>query len=212
VNRQGINQSATEFLKPDGTSYGTIFGLHLAGAGETIIGGTGAFLGARGTVTILDANPLQRVTSQAEDPSMRRINGGGRFRAVFHIYPMFRPEVLIGPAGPAVFHSDYSPVTAGSPARAGEILIVHAKGLGRTTPSLNPGDVFPSNPLAVANSPVEVLVNGRSASAINQVGVPGATDTFRVDFRVPDDTAAGNASVQISAAWVKGSAVPIPVR
>src|SRR5688572_13000414 len=67
VSRPAINQSVTEFLKPDGTSYGTIFGLNLAPVGETIIGGTGAFLGARGTVTILDANPLQRVTSQAED-------------------------------------------------------------------------------------------------------------------------------------------------
>jgi len=211
VNRTGINQAVTEFLKPDGTSYGSIFGLSLVGAGDTIIGGTGAFLGARGTATVLDANPLQRVTSQAEDPSMRRIHGGGRFRIVFQIYPMFRPEVLIGPAGPAVFHSDNTPVTADRPARAGETLIVHAKGLGGTTPSLNPGDVFPSEPLAIATSPVEVLLNGKSSPAINQVGVPGTTDTYRVDFRVPDDTAAGTASVQISAAWVKGAAVPIQV-
>jgi uncharacterized protein (TIGR03437 family) len=91
-------------------------------------------------------------------------------------------------------------------------LIVYAKGLGPTTPSFNPGDLFTREPLAVATSPVEVLVNGNPSPAINQVGVPGTTDTYRVDFRVPDDTAAGTANAQISSAWVRGAAVPIPVR
>ena len=114
--------------------------------------------------------------------------------------------------GPMVFHGDYTPVNAVSPARAGETLIVHAKGLGPTTPSLNPGDPFPREPLAIVTSPVEVLVNGKTASAINQIGVPGTTDTYRIDFRMPDETPAGTANVQISAAWVKGAAVGIPVR
>ena len=143
---------------------------------------------------------------------MRRIHGGGRFRAVFQIYPMFRPEVLTSANGPDVFHSDYSLVTASSPARAGETLIVHAKGLGPTNPSVNPGAPFPGAPYAHVTSPVEVLLNGRTSPAINQLGVPGTTDTYRVDFRVPDDTAAGTANLQISAAWVKGAAVRIPVR
>jgi uncharacterized protein (TIGR03437 family) len=213
VNRQGINEVVYEFLKADGTSYGTIFGLDLVGSGPlAIIGGTGAFLGARGTGTILDANPVQRVTSQAEDPSMRRINGGGRFRSVFQIYPMFRPEVLVGPNGPVIIHSDYSAITSDRPARRGEILILYAKGLGPTTPSVNPGDRYPREPFAVVNSPVEVLVDGRPSPAINQVGLPGSSDVYHVAFRVPDDTAAGTARVQISAAWVTGSAVPIQVR
>jgi uncharacterized protein (TIGR03437 family) len=125
---------------------------------------------------------------------------------------MFRPDVLTGPAGPVLFHSDYSAVTAENPARAGETLIVYAKGLGPTIPGLNPGDVFPSERLAIAISPVEVLVNGKSSPPINQVGVPGTSDTYRVDFRVPDDTAAGMATLQLSAAWIKGSRVSIPVR
>jgi uncharacterized protein (TIGR03437 family) len=143
---------------------------------------------------------------------MRRVNGGGRGSFVIQFYPMFRPDLLIGPDGPAAFHNDYSPVTADRPARAGETLIVYAKGLGPTNPNVNPGDSFPSEPLAIATSPVEVLVNGRSVPAINQVGVPGTTDTYRVDFRVPDDTPTGTATLQLSAAWIKGAAVPIPVR
>jgi len=214
ANRPAANHVVYEFLKADGVSYGTLWGMELVGAagGLSIVGGTGAFLGARGSATVLDANPVQRVTSQAEDPSMRRINGGGRFRSVFQIFPMFRPEVLLGDSGPALFHADFSLVTAASPARPGETLIVYARGLGPTIPSLNPGGVFPSEQLAVATSPVEVLVNGRSSPAINQVGVPGTSDTYRVDFRVPDETVAGLANLQLSAAWVKGAAVRVPVQ
>ena len=143
---------------------------------------------------------------------MRRINGGGRHIVLIQLIPMFRPEVLIGANGPVVFHNDHNLVTAASPARAGETLIMYAKGLGPTNPSVNPGDPFPNVPYAIATSPVEVLVNGRSVPAINQIGVPGTTDLYRVDFRVPDETAAGTANLQVSAAWVRGAAVAIPVR
>jgi uncharacterized protein (TIGR03437 family) len=125
---------------------------------------------------------------------------------------MFRPEVLIGQNGPVIIHSDYTAVTPDKPARPGEVLILYAKGLGPTTPAVNPGERYPGAPFAVVNSPVEVLVNGRSSPAINQIGLPGTSDTYHVAFRVPDDTAAGAATVLVSAAWVTGPAVSIPVR
>ena len=223
VTRAGVLRVSIEILHLDGSQIGGIYATGLVGGtpvpgsplgsiGDSIaiVGGTGAFLGARGTINSVQAGG--RVTSQLEDPSVRRANGGGRRREVIQLFPMFRPEVLTGANGPVVFHSDYSAVSADKPARAGETLIVYAKGLGPTTASLNPGDPFPSEPLAIATSPVEVLVNGKSSPAINQIGVPGTSDTYRVDFRVPDDTQAGQAAIQISAAWVKGAAVRIPVR
>ena len=146
-------------------------------------------------------NPLSEAMLDALTAELDAIAADKRVRAV-----------IIAANGPVVFHNDYTPVTTSSPARAGETLIVYAKGLGPTSPDVTPGDKFPSEPLAIATSPVEVLVNGRSSPAINQIGLPGTTDTYRVDFRVPDDTVAGTANVQISAAWVKGAAVSIPVR
>jgi uncharacterized protein (TIGR03437 family) len=143
---------------------------------------------------------------------MRRANGGGRGTYVIQLYPMFRPEIFAGQNGPVIVHEDYSPVTPAMPTRSGEVLILYAKGLGPTTPSVSPGDLYPGAPFAVVNSPVEVLVNGKAAPAINQIGLPGTSDIYHVAFRVPDGTAAGTARVQISAAWVKGSAVGIPVR
>jgi uncharacterized protein (TIGR03437 family) len=64
----------------------------------------------------------------------------------------------------------------------------------------------------VVTSPVEVLVNGKPVPAVNKVGFPGTLDTYRVDFSVPDNAATGLLPIQVSAAWVKGPAVRIPVQ
>ena len=180
-----------------------------------IVGGTGAYFGVRGEMGACapcGGTGAQRTASVREDPLLRRQLGGTEYSLIFLLIPWRRPEVLIGPNGPVFFHSGYIPVTSANPAAAGETLILYAKGLGPTTPGLNPGAPFPNEPFANATSPVEVWVDGKSSPAITQIGVPGTTDTYRVDFRVPDSTVAGTASVQISAAWVTGTAVSIPVR
>ena len=66
--------------------------------------------------------------------------------------------------------------------------------------------------MAVVNSPVEVTVNGKAAEVIGAVGYPGAVDAYQVNFRVPPDTAKGPASIQLSAAWILGAPVSIPVQ
>jgi hypothetical protein len=59
---------------------------------------------------------------------------------------------------------------------------------------------------------VEVTVNGLQADVIAKIGWPGETDTYRVDIRVPAGTTPGPAAIQITAAWIPGSAVAVPVR
>jgi uncharacterized protein (TIGR03437 family) len=115
-------------------------------------------------------------------------------------------------SGPAVFHSDLSPVTAASPAKAGEVLIVRANGLGPTVPGVDPGQPFPTEPQLPVNSPVALTVNGRPAEVINSIGWPGLVDTYRIDFRVPDGTTAGMASIQVTAAWIAGPDVRIAIQ
>ena len=142
--RNAYQRMCFEFLKPDGGLIGNIYALGLNGgvpppgspagvvaANFAIIGGTGAFVGARGTASPF---PVQspRSASQAEDPSMRRINGGGKGGFFLQIWPMFRPEIVVTQSGPVVLHSDWSSVTADKPAKKGETLMVYAKGLGRT--------------------------------------------------------------------------------
>ena len=51
--------------------------------------------------------------------------------------------------------------------------------------------------------------HGIPAEVINTIGWPGLVDTYRVDFRMPAGTTAGMASIQITAAWIAGTAVGI---
>ena len=219
-----------EILKSDGTPIGTIVtngfaggavppGAPLTATGGSnfaITGGTGAFLGARGQVEDV-ANPsgvaAQRQASITEDPANRRLNGGGTSRFVVHLIPMSAPQIVVTPGGPAVTHSgDFSLVTSSKPAVAGEVLSLFATGLGPTVPAVDPGQPFPSTPLAVVNSPIEVKVNGNSAEVLGAAGFPGAVDGYQVNFRVPPGTAKGAVSIQVSAAWISGAAVSITVQ
>jgi len=92
---------------------------------------------------------------------------------------------------------------------AGEILSVFLTGLGPTRPGVDPGKPFPTSSLAVVGSPVDVLVNGRSAEVTAAVGFPGAVDGYQVNFRMPSDATRGAATSQVGAAWITGPTVTI---
>lgn len=227
ITRTAIGQSVWEILAADGRPVGTIITTWLSGGApppgapractggnQAIVGGTGAFLGASGVVCQAPAPAAVAVRSGSvlEDPQNRRINGGGTNRYVMQIIPRFAPEVAVESGQPVVLHADFSPVTASAPARAGETLILMATGLGPTIPSLEPGETFSQEQMRTVSSPVEVLLNGQAVAAENAVGWPGTADRFRVDFKVPGGLAAGQATVQLSAAWIRGGSVRIPVR
>jgi uncharacterized protein (TIGR03437 family) len=222
-------ETAFEILQQDGTPIGSIFLSGFGGGSPTppgaplvqnlsnlaIVGGTGAFLGARGQggEAALPGNTGARQASVTEDPSKRRINGGGKQRWVLQLIPMLRPEISVTSTGPAVTHSsDFSLVSGSKPARAGEVLSLFATGLGPTRPRIDPGQPFPASPLALVNSPVDVTVNGKSAEVLGAVGYPGAVDGYQVNFRVPADIAKGSAAIQVSAAWIAGGPVSIQVQ
>jgi uncharacterized protein (TIGR03437 family) len=230
TTRNSIRFETYEILQSDGTPVGTVMtnGLN-AGAPSppgpaagthnfAIVGGTGAFLGARGHTGNANqglgsaAVPL-RLASIVEDPANRRLNGGGHQVFTLYVIPLSRPEIVTSAGAPAVAHSnDFSQVSASKPAAAGEILSLFATGLGPTRPGLLPGQPFPSTPLAGVNSPVEVTVNGKPAEVLGAVGYPGTVDGYQVNFRLPADTAKGVAIIQVSSAWIPGAPVSIPVQ
>jgi hypothetical protein len=238
IAQTSIRSHTLVILKSDGTPVGTIICLGLdsgpAPPGSfnvlyqsallssnqtrgnyTIVGGTGAFLGARGQL-VQRAQNLEsippRQASITEDPANRRINGGGRIQYFLHVIPISRPEVATTSTGPAVFHADFSPVSETKPAHAGEVLIVRATGLGPTVPPVDPGQPFPLDAGVAVNSPVEVSVNGQPAQLINAIGWPGSVDTYRIDFQVPAAAAKGMAAMQISAAWIASAPVSVAVQ
>jgi hypothetical protein len=230
TSHASLRSHTFEILKTDGTPVGTIMSFGLDGSSPppgapsysfatrgdyTIFGGTGAYLGARGELVQRQQNLEKvhpRAASIAEDPANRRINGGGTILFLLHVIPISTPQIASTPQGPAVTHSgDFTPVSASKPAAAGEVLSVFATGLGPTAPGVDPGQPFPASPPAV-NSPVDVLVNGKSAEVLSAVGLPGAVDGYQVNFRVPPDTTKGPATIQVNAAWIAGGPVTITVQ
>jgi len=230
VTRDAMLEWVYEILNVDGSPVGSIMVLGVGGGtpppgapllatqgNNAIVGGTGAFLGARGLLgqAVTSQTSAIRQASMTEDPSARIENRGGRIFFVVQLIPMATPQIVATSGGPAVFHSDFSPVTAAKPARAAEVLITMATGLGPTLPGVDPGQPFPSfpaSPLQLVNSPVDVTVNGQSVGTINAVGWPKLVDTYRVDFQVPAGTPAGTAAIQLSAAWILGPSVNIPIQ
>ncbi len=143
----------------------------------------------------------------AEDPTNRRLHAGGAAHHTLHLTPMCWPDIVSTPNGPAIFHaSEDTLVTTSEPAKSGEILTLLATGLGTTHPSLRRGQVFAASPLRAVSSPVEVLVNGKPAKVLYAGSRVRTADRYEIDFRVPDGTAPGMASVQMSAAWIAGGA------
>ena len=159
TRRDQIVEETFEILQPDGTPVGSIMLLGLVagpgppglpgrilGANKAVVGGTGAFLGVRGQ-SATRSRAGARAASMAEDPANRRTHGGSTNRFVLHLIPLFRPEIVTTASGPAVLHSgDFSLVTSAKPARAGEVLILVATGLGPTRPGVDPGEPFPVGP------------------------------------------------------------------
>jgi uncharacterized protein (TIGR03437 family) len=225
TTRNSFRDVFFEIQKSDGTPIGSIAATGLSGGASppgaplaqqgsnfAIIGGTGAFLGARGQAGSGTGNS-PRAASFSEDPANRRINGGGKAQFILQVIPTAVPQIVATANGPAVVHSsDFSLVTSSKPAAAGELLSLFATGLGPVTPGVNPGQPFPSSPLAAVNSPVDVTVNGKAADILAAVGYPGAADGYQVNFRVPSDTAKGVATIQVSAAWIAGTPVTIAVQ
>jgi uncharacterized protein (TIGR03437 family) len=115
--------------------------------------------------------------------------------------------------GPAVGHMDYSPVTVANPARPGELLILAAPGLGPVKPGIVPSGAVPFSgpPYQEVNSPVTVVFNGKDVPVTNKIGWPGQKDVYWLDFQVPSDASAGTATLQLTAAWIPGPSVTIPI-
>jgi hypothetical protein len=224
VARTAIREHILEILQPDGTPIGTIMAMGFSGgvpppgqpaaerANWAIVGGTGAFLGARGQAEGGTGGVGGRAASMAEDPANRRINGDESGQIVLHIIPMVVPQIAATANGPAIVHSsDVTLVSPSKPAAANEVLALFATGLGPVR-GVATGQPFPASPVAAVNSPVQVLVNGDPAEILAAVGYPGSVDGYQVNFRVPSDAAKGLASVQVTAAWIASAAVNMTIQ
>jgi hypothetical protein len=209
----GFFHCAWQILSADGKYVGTLYDSGTSpGPDHIIIGAAGAYQGTTGVHGMMEFPTAQRGASTSEDPANRRINGGGKFRVVFTLYPRTRPTVITTPNGPAVVHGDGKLVSSSNPAQAGETLSLYASGLGPTSPSVPSGQPFPQGAASTANAPIEVVVNGKSSSVLYAGGYPGSIDGYQVNFRLPAALSPGNASLLLTAAWIPGPEITIATK
>jgi hypothetical protein len=180
------------------------------GTNLAVTGGTGAFFGVGGQLTgaPVTGSPGTRVqASVTEDPANRRINRGNRSRFLVQLQPAFRPKIVIGHAGRAVFHAaDGRPVTTGHPAAANEELTLYARNLAPQVPSAaGAGE-------QLATSSLEVMIDGVVAEVTSAAVDPETPDVYRVDFVVPDAVRSPLATLHLSSAWVSSAAVQFAAR
>lgn len=157
---------------------------------------------------------VDRAKTMPQPPSPRQMQG---YDAVFDYHAGTLTEVpqlavAIHPAILQFFDADWKLIDPNHPAHPGEHIIAKAAGLGPTDPEVPPGAAFPHGPFAESILRLNLRVNGRHADVPQHLGSPGEVNVYRFDFRIPPQTEAGVAQVQLT---VGGQAAPpaaIPVR
>jgi uncharacterized protein (TIGR03437 family) len=118
------------------------------------------------------------------------------------------PMALAAPGIFSVTHSNGLPVNAGSPATAGEIVVVSADGLGDTTPGSVTGATPPGTPSPLLSA-VSATVNGVNA-VVPSAGMVGI-GLYQVNVTVPAGVAGNNLSLVITSAGRASNPVTIAV-
>jgi adhesin/invasin len=103
--------------------------------------------------------------------------GSGPTASIFGSEPGGTPALLHG--------GDYSLVTASSPARVGEVILVYATGLGLVDPVVPTGTAAPAAPLSHTTAPVTAKFG--SVNAVVQFAglAPGFAGVYQVNVVVP---------------------------
>ncbi len=86
-------------------------------------------------------------------------------------------------------HADGSLITSSHPAQAGEIVVLYAAGLGRTSPDVPSGHIVYTATSLLYKSELQILLNGSPcpASSIYYAGLaPGFAGLYQINLRLPD--------------------------
>jgi len=107
---------------------------------------------------------------------------------------------------------DFSYVTASSPAKPGEVLVIYLSGMGPTNPAVKSGDPAPgAEPLARVTLAPTVMVDGQNAD-IGFAGLsPGFVGLYQVNFTVPPSAKNGDLNLVIIQNGVAANITKLPV-
>jgi uncharacterized protein (TIGR03437 family) len=124
------------------------------------------------------------------------------------------PGVVAFPDGSLVAqHSaDFSLVTAASPAKPGEVLIVYLVGLGATNVAVPSGNPAPTNQLISVSNPVIVTIDGETVQTPFVGLTPGGVRLYQINLVVPTDAKAGKLPVTITEAGIAANSTTLLVQ
>jgi uncharacterized protein (TIGR03437 family) len=77
----------------------------------------------------------------------------------------------------------------GTPAAAGETVVIYCTGLGAVTPAVSTGAAAPSSPLATTVNPVTVQIGGKAAAVSFSGLTPASAGLYQVNAVVPSGIA-----------------------
>ncbi len=109
-----------------------------------------------------------------------------------------------------VLRPDSTPVSAGRPAVPDEVLVVHAFGLGPTTPVVATGAAAPVPPPRTA-SDARVTLGGEPAEVLASVLLSGFVGQYQVNFRVPRRVSVGTLPLVVEVGGKRSNAVNVSV-
>ncbi len=108
--------------------------------------------------------------------------------------------------------ADFSYVTASSPAKPGEVLVIYLSGMGPTNPAVKSGDPAPgAEPLARVTLAPTVMVDGENGD-IGFAGLsPGFVGLYQVNFTVPSNAKNGDLNLVLIQNGVTANITKLPV-
>ncbi len=121
------------------------------------------------------------------------------------------PDVQNGAHIIAQHSADGSLVTAASPAKPGEYLVMYLVGMGAVNPTVASGSVTPVSPLSNVISQPMVTVGGNASTVLFAGLTPGFVGLYQIDFQVPANAVAGELTVNVSQNGVAANPTLLPV-
>jgi uncharacterized protein (TIGR03437 family) len=120
------------------------------------------------------------------------------------------PAIFFYPVPAILKNVNYSLVSATNPARAGDVLLVYATGLGKTTPANRTGALSANDSFA-QTAPVTATIGGKPAAIVYSIASPGFAGLYQVAVTVPSGVT-GNVPLVIIAGAATSNSVTIAVQ
>jgi uncharacterized protein (TIGR03437 family) len=137
-------------------------------------------------------------------------NGSGSSAAFSVNVAAMAPAIFFYPSAAVLKNANYSLLSSGNPAHAGDVLLVYATGLGQTTPASATGALSAADTVAKTGN-VTATIGGKAAAVVYSIASPGFAGLYQVAVTVPSGVT-GNVALQIAGGGASSNAVTIPVQ